>query len=496
MLKLQSDDKNHRLVQDMHEQPQFKLPYISSVEFLALDFDLQAGLSIEDVIVARVDIQTPSLRKLISLNVVDYLLIRTAYGVNLNFMDGLDPEFKTLPEDIRDDLARSLIAAMETRELDHFFRGNALEEFFRLLGLSHSAFCQMTNISLNQVLNALKGSGEISQYAYLNMLSMYRLLNTTLSLPSAPQLLDERTFSSWAPMANLFERVKVPKDIKDNGETYEIEHLVEDKEYHFQVSKADLGARDINEILELLKPAKKIKKHIRAYIAQLKKLNEVYLPENCAEVNQGYVISLDDKAYVVNADDLKFYRLGLVKRLLNNKEVLGKHREEVMSALAQLVIYHYKKLFQKKVEPAFTVGDITADKPNELAYDSEIPILCSGGITLTYEGQEIFLTSADLFDIHAGLAFPMVVVNAGATVCEDLYKELDFIAHQYFINEELYNSTWVDINKEFRISKADLVSYKIHDLNGRFSIERADKFAPSWQFLMLPIVANEVAGEA
>ena len=493
MLKYKSD----HFELDEFKYPQFKLDYIDDVQFYPLDFELPAGGSIEDLTVAVVSVSTPTLRDKIHISVVDYLLIRTAYGINLNFMDAFAPQFKDLDKGVRDDLARSLIAAMEARELDYVFRGNALEEFFKLLGLSHSAFCQMTNISLNQILGALKSSGEITQYTYLNMLSMYRLLVTTLSLPSSAELLDKRTFSQWSSLANLFESEKLPQNIKDNGDTYEIAYSLDGKDYSYTVVRNHITTRDVNDILDIVKPAKKVKKYIRSAIVQLKRVNELSLPANCAEMKNGYVVNVDDQAYVFNDTELKYYRLGVVRRLLDNKKVKNEHKDEVKLALSQLVTFHFKKLFTShKQPPALLVNSIQSDSPNLLAYDREVPTLCTGGVSVTFNGQDLFLTAADLFDIHAGLAIPMVVMAAGAQVCEELYTELDFIAHQYFVNEELYNSTWVDINKEFKITKADLVGYKIHDLVGRFSPERADRVAPSWQFLMLPIVANEVTGEA
>lgn len=590
------------------------------IEHMPMDFDMNSNQNLEDIIVAVVKVN--SIDSLIHINLLDYLLVRSAYGLNLSFMS-FNLSLHGLSKKERESVAGDIIAALEIRDIDFFFKGVALQKMLDLLNLEHSEFCNITGIQYAQIRQSLNDNAEITRYSYLTIISLFRFISTFAN--ATQPMLDPDTVKKWRKFKALCEidelsnvkldptgysftysaqdvvsvnsqlsgqHKKLIKKLKDyekfhiglpshiqratgrfsiiydnitfdvtdsqldkfnskeshvdlavlliesaqneHGQTYECKTkltrdlsfaaryrssgLPEDVElgkkkgtYIYSKNKETVHIdRELikqrmskNDVLGLVKSIKsKHKFELKKDIYSLSKSLSQVMPSYVTKILSGYTIKLDSEEYCVRERDIRLYFIGYRKSILAENDVKKEHVADFSIAMDAITHQHFTQKLnaQKKFKVVEKFEDsvdltypyITIKTNNSTSgFNVDLPFLNDSGIMLNYNGVDNRLSIADLLDLHSGLHIPQALVNQDFELTESNFYNLDLIAHQFFINSDIYCSTWVGLLKNFKIKQGSLKDLRIRELEAYFTPEFADKKLKPWQFLALPLYANE-----
>lgn len=590
------------------------------IEHMPMDFNMNANQNLEDIVVAVVKVK--SINSLININLLDYLLVRSAYGLNLSFMS-FNLLLSSLSKKDRESVAGDIIAALEIRDIDFFFKGVALQKMLDLLNLEHSEFCNITGIQYAQIRQSLNDNAEITRYSYLTIISLFRFISTFAN--ATKPTLDLNTAKKWRKFKELSdvdtlehvnlettgynfnysdkelvsvnsqlsgEHKKLIKKLKDyekfniglpshiqqnevgftitydnisfdvtnskldnfsakddnvnlaalliehaqktNGQTYECKtKLSKDLAIAARCLKSELPEgielgkkkgsyiysknketvqidRDLikqrmskNEVLSLVKSIKsKHKFELKRDIYSLSKSLSQVMPNYVTKVLSGYTVKLDNEEYCVRDRHIKLYFIGYRKNIFDEIDVKKEHVVEFSIAMDAISHKYFTQRLNapRKFNVVETFEDnvdlnypyITTKTSNSSSgFNVELPFLNDSGVLLNFNGVENRLSIVDLLDLHAGLHVPQSLVNQNLELSESNFYNLDLIAHQFFINSNLYCSTWVGLLKNFKIKQGSLSNLRIRELEAYFTPEFGEKKLKPWQFLALPIYANE-----
>lgn len=181
-----------------HEFSSLKVMYHG---FDGLNFDDVESL--EDIDVATIKLEKEFGDFSLTLNLLDWLHVVSAYGINYKFLSFSD-KFSSLKGTKLEQVATDLVSCLDKRDIDYIFKGKVLTLLLDALGLEQSSFSTLTKIQFSQVQKAQSEKTDITPYTYRTIISLYRfLMNFTYA--SKPVIFDE-TYKLWGKFGKFKQK--------------------------------------------------------------------------------------------------------------------------------------------------------------------------------------------------------------------------------------------------------------------------------------------------